>query len=353
MGNDRIKVLMVGPDRGVHGGISAVVNELFDAGLDGKVDLQYIGTMKEGSRLYKLIVAGCAFLRYLVALPSADVVHVHFSSDSSFLRKSYFIKAAYRRGKKIVLHQHGGDFKNYYRNELDEKGKKRVRDVLGMGNVMMVLTDSWKDFFSEITDPGKIIVFPNGVKTSDCAGDGQYDKDYGKILFLGRICKDKGIDELLEAVREIYESGRKVKLLIGGIYEEQEYRKKIENCGDFAQFIGWISGPEKDKYLKECGILALPSYYEGFPVSIIEAMLRQSAVVASRVGGIPDIICDEVDGLLVPAGDSKALSKALIRLLDDHFLAKELGLNGRKKVLEKYSVEDNIRKLTEIYSNLT
>ena len=348
-----MKVLMVGPDRGVHGGISAVVNELYDAGLGNQIDLEYIGTMKEGSRFNKLVVAGCAFLRFLVALPSADVVHVHFSSDSSFVRKSYFIKAAHKFGKRIVLHQHGGDFKNYYGKELDAKGRKHVKNILEMGDVMLVLTKSWKDFFSGIVDQSMIEVFPNGVRTVGCAASEKFEKDYSKILFLGRICKDKGIDELLEAVEDIYESGRKVKLLVGGIFEERGYREKIASAAAFAEFIGWVSGAEKDKYLQECGILVLPSYYEGFPVSIIEAMLRRSAVVASCVGGIPDIIDDGINGLLVPAKDPKALEESLIKLIDDNKLAKELGENGRNKVVEHYSVEENIKRLIEIYTNLT
>ena len=344
---------MVGPDRGVHGGISAVVNEFYDAGLGEKIDLEYIGTMKEGSRFNKLLVAGCAFLRFLAALPSADVVHVHFSSDSSFIRKSYFVKAAHRRGKKIVLHQHGGDFKNYYGKELDARGRKRVKDILAMGDVMLVLTKSWKDFFGEITDPEKIVVFPNGVKTSDYVVSEDVNKDYNKILFLGRICKDKGIDELLEAVARIHETGRDVKLYVGGIFEDQEYKEKIAKLGEFVKHIGWVSGADKEKYLNECGILVLPSYYEGFPVSIIEAMLRRSAVVASCVGGIPDIIDDGVNGLLVPVKDAVALQEGLTKVIDDNDLAKELGRNGQKKVLENYSVEENIKRLMEIYSKLS
>ena len=118
---EKVNVLMVGPDRGVHGGISAVVNELYAAGLDSKVNLKYIGTMREGSKLKKLFVAAFAYVRFLKQLSWCDVAHVHFSSDSSFLRKSVFIKTAHRRGKKILLHQHGGDFQTFYGKQLDDK----------------------------------------------------------------------------------------------------------------------------------------------------------------------------------------------------------------------------------------
>ncbi len=347
-----MKVLMVGPARSVHGGISAVVNEFYEAGLGEKIDLKYIGTMKEGSRFDKLIVAGCAFFRFVFALSWADVVHIHFSSDSSFVRKSYFIKAAKRHGKKIVLHQHGGDFKTYYGKELDEKGRRRVRKTLDMGDIMLVLTDSWKEFFSGITDPEKIEVFPNGIRTEGREISSDICKDYNKILFLGRICKDKGIDELLEAAEKIHDIHSDARLYIGGIYEDQEYKRKIEASGRFCEYIGWISGKEKEEYLDKCGILVLPSYYEGFPVSIIEAMFHNSSVIASRVGGIPDIIDDGQDGLLISPKDSDDLRKAIDKLICDNDLARKLGVNGQKKVLEKYSVEENIKRLIRIYSKL-
>ncbi len=72
---------MVGPDRSVHGGISAVVNNLYDAGLDKMVNLTYIGTMKDGSRFRKLLIAGKAYLQFCRVIKHCDIVHIHFSSE--------------------------------------------------------------------------------------------------------------------------------------------------------------------------------------------------------------------------------------------------------------------------------
>lgn len=348
----KIKVLMVGPDRTVHGGISAVVNEMYAAGLDKRVDLKYIGTMKEGSKLKKLFVAAFAYARFLRELAWCDVVHVHFSSDASYYRKSYFMRAAHRHGKKLVLHQHGGDFKTFYNVELGDSKKKRLRDTLSMGDVMLVLTRSWKEFFSGIVSGDKIMVFPNGVMTGAGSGFSNKNKDFNKILFLGRICKDKGIEELLAAMKLVHEDYPEVKLYIGGIYEDEYFREKVDSCGDYVKYLGWVSGQEKDSYLEECGILVLPSYYEGFPVSIIEAMLRRSAVVASNVGGIPDIIQDGADGILIPPKDSEAIKNSLEKLISDTNFAMDLGEKGREKVLKNYSIEKNIDKLVGIYSKL-
>nr|WP_297706468.1 glycosyltransferase family 4 protein [uncultured Butyrivibrio sp.] len=362
----RIRVLMVGPDRGVHGGISAVVNELYDAGLSELADITYIGTMKEGSKAKKFCVALAAYIRFLFLVHKCDVVHVHFSSDTSFYRKSHFIKAAHFAGKKIVLHQHGGDFKTFYEKELSERGRKRVGEILDMGDRMLVLTQSWKDYFSKITDSKKLIVLPNGIKIKSYtegelfSEDGNLidtnsvaSKDYNKILFLGRVCKDKGMDELLEAISEMHANNPRVHLYIGGIYEDSIYRKKVEQSKEFITHLGWVTGEEKEKYLEECGILVLPSYYEGFPVSIIEGMLHGCAVVASAVGGIPEIITDKQNGLLISPKSSLELKTALQSLISDSEFANLLGRNGREEVIKKYSVEGNISKLMKIYKELT
>ncbi|WP_026655737.1 hypothetical protein [Butyrivibrio sp. AE3003] len=146
MEKDKIKVLMIGPDRSVHGGISGLVNGYYHVGLDEKVNLKYIGTMKEGTKLKKLLVACFAYARFFLCVGRYDVVHVNVASDNSFWRKALFIKCAKRRGKKIVIHQHGGNIEEYYK-KLDEKGKESVKSIFGMADVLLVLTDKLNDFF--------------------------------------------------------------------------------------------------------------------------------------------------------------------------------------------------------------
>lgn len=92
MMDERIKVLMLGPDRSVHGGISGVVNNYYDAGITEKVDLTYIGTMVEGSKIRKLWQAVKAYVKFLTVLPQYSIVHVNVASDSSYYRKSCSLK---------------------------------------------------------------------------------------------------------------------------------------------------------------------------------------------------------------------------------------------------------------------
>lgn len=345
----KIRVLMAGPDRSVHGGISGVVNNYYEAGLDKKTDLCYIGTMVEGSKQRKLLKAVQAYILFLIRLHAYEIVHINVASDSSYYRKSLFIRAARRAGKKIVIHQHGGDFEGFYANELSEKGRAKVRKILGMGDILLVLTPEWKDFFKKLTEKEKIKVFPNAIEIPAPA-----EKKYGshKILFLGRICREKGIGELLHVMPKLKEKYSDVHLYLGGIWEDQELKEQAKELSDCVTFLSWVTGEEKKKYLNKCDIFVLPSYFEGQPVSVLEAMAYSCAIVASDTGGIPHMIIEGETGVLVEPKDEESLEKGLLRVLSDEMLARKLGENARSKVTGEFSIENNLEQLLAIYHSL-
>ena len=117
-----MKVVMLGADRSVKGGVSAMVNNMYGAGLAELVDLTYIGTMVDGSSVQKLFKAAEALVRFLAALPGTDIVHLNMAADASCFRKLIFLNIASICGKKIVVHHHGGDFEGFY-EELMKEGQ--------------------------------------------------------------------------------------------------------------------------------------------------------------------------------------------------------------------------------------
>lgn len=342
------KVLMVGPARSVHGGISGVVNNYYEAGLDEKIELCYIGTMVEGSKLRKLLKAGTSYVQFLFKLSKYDIVHVNVASDASYVRKSFFIKSAKRAGKKIIIHQHGGDFEGYY-GSLSDKDKKKVKEVLSMGDEFLVLAPAWKEFFGTIIDKEKITVFPDSIKVPEA-----FDKAYGqkKVLFLGRLCKAKGIGELLWAWKELSQKHPTAHLFLGGIWEDKELETVAKAQSDSVTYLGWLTGEEKQKYLRECDIFVLPSYFEGQSVAILEAMAYSCGIVASKTGGIPQMITEGETGIFAKPEDVETLKVGLDRLLENPAFCAELGKNARKKVEQEFSIEENMRKLISIYEGL-
>ena len=355
-----MKVLMVGPDRSVHGGISAMVNNYYLAGLDKRIELKYIGTMKEGSKLKKLITAACAYVDYITSLHNYEIVHIHVASDNSFRRKSWFIRAAHRHHKRIIIHQHGGDFKNYHDKLVSPGTRNRMDEILNMADELLVLTPSWKDYFSHIVTSDRITVLPNGVippaqTVSSPAAD---DKRIRNILFLGRICVAKGVNELLDAVIALHDEYPDINLYLGGIFESRTegdiaLRSRIENAPGYVHYLGWIQDGDKNEYLRKCGILALPSHFEGFGLVLIEGMSYGNVVIGSDVGGIPETIDDGINGLLFVPGNIKDLTDKLRTVMTDRDLTERIIQNALKTVNDKYSMDVIVTQLLNIYQNTT
>ncbi|MCR4990663.1 MAG: glycosyltransferase family 4 protein [Lachnospiraceae bacterium] len=344
----KIKVLMVGPDRSVHGGISGVVNNLYDAGLDKRVDLTYIRTMKEGSKISKLFIAGIAYLKYCTRLMSCDLVHIHVASDSSFLRKSLFINKAYRSGKKIVIHQHGGEWEKYY-DSLSANKQKKVREVFSKGNRFLVLSPYYKELFERIADIKGITVFPDTIKI-----DPPTEREYGlnKVLFLGRLCKAKGVSELIDAGAELKSVYPDLEITLAGIWEDNNLKEKALQHSDLIKLVGWVDKEAKQTLIREHDIFVLPSYFEGQSVAILEAMAGGMCVVASNVGGIPMMIKDNETGILVEPQNAKALKEGLIKALSDAELEEKLAKNARCLVEETFNISATVDDLEKIYWSL-
>lgn len=350
MGKGKFKVLMIGPDRSVHGGVSGVVNNYYDAGLDKLIDLHYIGTMVDGSKWAKLVCAAKAYFRFLILLPRYDIVHVNMASDSSYYRKSVFVRTAGMFHKKIVIHQHGGNFPEFYGKELSDAGRRRVKKVLSMGDAFLVLGTAWKDFFGSIIGADRITVLPNSIRVS-AVGTKQYGVN--KILFLGRLCKAKGIGELLTVMPKLREKFPDVHLYLGGIWEDEELKSQALPLKEYVTDLGWVSGSAKQRLLQECDIFVLPSYFEGQPVSILEAMAHACGIVASKTGGIPDMIIEGETGILTRPQDTQTLEEGLCRLLAEPELCRRLGESARSKVAREFSVEDNIKRLLAVYESIS
>ena len=344
-----MKVLMIGPARSVNGGISAVVNNYYKAGLETKVQLQYIGTMEDGSKLHKLKIAIHAFVQFISTISKYDLVHINMASDISLYRKIPFIWLTKLFGKKLVIHQHGGNIKQFYYSECSLKRRQFIKKVLQKADVFVVVAPYLKDIFKDIVEEAKIVVLPNAIEIP-----GNSSKEYKEqnLLFLGRLCKEKGIYELLDAVEDLKNEFPDLHLYLGGVWVEKELEEKAAKCGEYVHYLGWIDSKQKEEYLQKCNIFVLPTYFEGLPMSLLEGMAYGCACVASEVGGIPQVMTSGKDGILVPAKEVKALKEVLKKLLESPLLQKELGRNARKTVEEGYDIHKSVQKLLQVYRSV-
>ena len=223
-----MKVVMLGADRSVKGGVSAMVNNLYEAGISQKVNLVYIGTMVDGSSIGKLFKAAEALLKFLTVLPGADIVHLNMAADASCFRKLIFLNIASAFGKKIVVHHHGGDFKGFYEERCSAKMREKVRRSLNKADLFLVLSENWKLFFENIVSPDKIFVLENCVPIPEKA---KQDYSGHQAVFLGRLCKEKGIGELLESAKRVRKAVPDFELVLGGFLGKGKRRAGSKGPG--------------------------------------------------------------------------------------------------------------------------
>ena len=281
-------------------------------------------------------------------------MHVHAAMRGSFWRKSFFIFTARCFGVPCILHLHGSEMKTFY-NGLSSFGKKLVKWSLEHVEVVIVLSESWRVFVANAAPKANINIINNYV-TLPNPNTPQVFTNTFDVLFLGILGKRKGIYDLLESWPTILKSVPQARLLIGGNGELEQAKAKAEalmlNDGASVQFLGWIDGERKIELLKNVDAFVLPSYNEGLPMSVLEAMSWSKPVVTTRVGGIPELITDGVDGLLIEAGDQQALSNTLIKLGNNIEFRKLVGENGFKRVKSSFSDVSVLPQLESIYSKL-
>jgi glycosyltransferase involved in cell wall biosynthesis len=173
-----------------------------------------------------------------------------------------------------------------------------------------------------------------------------------KILFLGRMCRNKGVGELLTVMPRLKEQFPNVHLYLGGIWTDNKLEKKSAEMTDLVTCLGWIDKETQVKYAELCSIFVLPTYFEGQPNSVIEAMAFGMVPVASAVGGIPQMIHDHITGRLVAPQDAEALYEALAELLSSKELRRRYGEAARKHMENHYDINDLVDKLCRTYEHV-
>lgn len=346
-----MKVLMVGPDRSVQGGISGVVDNWYRAGLDERVRLRYIGTMVDGSKLRKFFRALWSYIVFGLCVSGYDIVHVNMAADASYYRKLYFIKLSKMFHKKLIIHQHGGDVQRFFMESGSRKSRERKYRNLERADVFIVLAPIWKEFFAQMISEDKIVVLPNGIAIPECDLE-QKDYDNCDIAYVGRISEEKGIKELFRAAASLRERYADLRLYLGGRWEDDALREYQEQNQDWIVYLGWLDEGKKRDLLYKCSVFVMPSYFEGQGIAVLEGMAYGCAPVATRVGGLQQTFDDGKDGLLIGPRDPGQLAQALDTLLSDQAMKRAVGYQARRKVLERFSLDVVTERLIAVYESL-
>jgi len=173
------------------------------------------------------------------------------------------------------------------------------------------------------------------------------------IGFVGRLHLQKGIDTLLEAFSQFAGDHTEARLLIVG---DGELRSRLEIMAGSLGISGQVKfvGVRRNipEILASLDLFVLPSRWEGLPLALLEAMAACLPVVATAVGGTPEVVIDGETGLLVPPGDPDALAQAIVFLIENPELRKKMGQAGRKRVAEHFTIQETVRKTEALYQKL-
>lgn len=346
----KIKVLMIGPARDVKGGITSVVDNYYEYGLDKIVDLKYIETINDKGKISKFISEKKGYMEFKKYIDEYDIVHIHMASRRSTFRKCKYIQMAKKKEKKIIVHVHGAEFKKFF-EKCNSKQQEYIKETLNLSNVIIALSEEWKEYLKNLVDEEKIRVVYNAIMIPE---DFEKNLNTKKILFLGRIGQRKGIYDLLDVIEELVRKFPDVKLYVGGDGEIKKFKQIVseKNIESNVTYVGWICGKEKEKLLRNCSIYVLPSYNEGMPMSLIEGMVYKNVAISTDVGGIPKVINNMENGILIKPGDKEKLLNSLNNVLNDENLRRKLSSSARNTVEVKFDISKNIQEVVEIYKGL-
>jgi len=361
---DRPRVIVVAQASPAQGGIATFAETVVnDPELASWFDLRLLNTtrraVRRGGRLsisnvwHALVDVG----RVLAAACSADVVHVQTALMPllPLIRALAICRVASLGGAAVLCHVHtglvnSGPNESFSPKVLERVVLRRFRFVHAVLTVSDAGTNGLRPHMPRVriervdnaVDVRGFVIAPAGESTT--------------ILFVGTLARRKGLTELLEAMKWLGERGiggwRLEAVGAGnevGDREADAIRRAFRTAGMGDALLGPLAGAALRERLRSAGVYALPSRSEGQPIGIMEAMASGLPVVATRVGGVPDMVREGEDGFLVDPGNSEALAEALAKLLGSPELRRAMSSSARKRAEERFDLPGLRQRLRELY----
>lgn len=344
-----MNIVLVGPSTTQRGGVVSVIKGLQDFLKSRNCIVRTVATTTDKGTMHSVLTFFRAWLSICNActLNRADVVHLHMASKGSCLRKSILGFTCLIFRVPYVIHLHGGRFSIFYEKELGPIGRIFVSFIFRRAASIIALSKTWQEWLSTTIKLKRVFVVFNGVPSYKNVPK---DKSTPTILFLGRLSANKGTSELITAMFDVMQKFPNTILELGGDGDIETYRQQASGNPNI-KFLGWVDDVGRHAALSRASIFCLPSWNEGLPMSVLEAMSAGLPVVSTPVGGIPEAITDGVTGLLVQPGDVQGLAVALCKLLLDPEMANSMGKKAQACHSNQFSSEAMGNSCLEVYAS--
>lgn len=342
-------VLVVAPGKETRGGITSVILSHQSSETWLKWNCKWIESYIDRSAFSKILYFLQGFFKFLYLLPKAKIIHIHFSEPVSAFRKSIFILITKLfTSKKIIVHLHAFSPLTTFKG----KYSSLYLWIFEKSTAIVVLSSYWKKELLDVYPVHKKIhVLYNACSSKNI----NHHEDKRKIvLFAGTLNKRKGYKDLINAFGKISAKHPDWSLCLAGNGEIEQAKQlaKSLNLNEKVLFSGWIESHIKEEIFNTADIFCLPSYAEGFPMAVLDAFSYGLPVVATPVGGLPDILKHGENALVFEPGNINALADNLDRLISDDNLRNKLSQESLNLSKGPFNIETITAKLDIIYENI-
>jgi glycosyltransferase involved in cell wall biosynthesis len=380
-GQTGIKILLVGPVPPPFGGIPVYVKSLIDTKLDG-IEFKLFNTAipawvepfhREGKRSYgsvfefgiwvslkkiSYILFSFVSLAWSIIAIRPSIVQVFTCSYWGYWRNWIYILIARLFRRKTIFHLLGA--MDLFYNEVGSFQRTLLRRSLNSADCYLLqspVLEAWAKQYSH----KEVIGIWNGIDFAKIPlkainpPEIIVDLDCPIGLTIGNLSVNKGTHEILDALKMMRDEDIKISWIFVGRGDIQWFKKLAEQNGltDNVRFTGEVGELEKWQFLYHAQFFCLPSYAEGQPISIIEAMACGLPVVSTKIGSIPEMILEGYNGKLISPGDTEALKDAILSLVKNPELGEAMGKASQKLCRERHNIVDLYAELSEIYSRLS
>lgn len=355
----RHKVVVFGPSLDALSGVSTHVRMLTASDLARDYELLHFQVGSEGRRenaLQKLMRFALSplHLALLLLRSGAEVVHINASLDAkSYWRDLAYWAVAKLLGRRVVNQIHGGAMpQNFFRGNAVLTWV--LRRFLVSSDAVTVLSSAELSAYRVFDARIRVHLVPNAIDPVGLADQQRRYNAQGplKLAYVGRLVRTKGLFEIVDALAKLKRAGHRFTLAIAG--EGRDLGELMAACerddlGDRVQFLGSVFGAGKCRLLLDSDLFVFPSYMEGLPYSLLEAMAAGCVPITTPVAAIPDVMRDGEHGVFVPVKNADALARAVAALDNDRERLKRMAEAARRRVMEQYTVARLAAEFRRLY----
>jgi glycosyltransferase involved in cell wall biosynthesis len=360
------RVWIVSPNPTSRGGIAAVARQIATSRLSRRYRISMLPTYAPGSMLQRTWRGGVGILQVgaMILVRRPDLVHVKVASGGSFLRKVTVGAICRVRRVPVLAHVHGGGFDRFMKTAPGWVAGIARWWFAGTAEVL-TLSDRWAERLRPIFPNANIDVAANPIETAryDDLAHARFAKPVPDpapppeaprmALFLGDLLRRKGVHDLLEAWVEVVRAYPGARIVFAGTGAAAELAARASALGiaHAIELPGWVELETKRRLLGSADVFVLPSYIEGVPISLLEAMAAGLPSVVTPAGGVLDTVTDGREVLIVPAGDPSAVARAVIRLFDSPAESRRLAIAAHARAAE-FDIEVYVDRLAGSYERI-